>query len=428
MLRPSPPILRRVFHVACAAPLLAIACGPATPPENPKQAGTSAPASTPATTIASAAPPSKPEVCADGDEKTCAAACEKGSAESCAKLGAALEAATANGSFDRRAPDAYQKACEGGVMSACRRLGKLSAIAPPALAKAWGNPVTWLERACTGKDGEACAEMAAISAKRKESAKAESYLAAACDSGHAPSCTTRAWRLSSQTSAAAADVTALFERACTLGDGAGCYHLARRVMGAEGAPKDAERAVKLLDQACRVSFGDACSELGEFFASGKGVAKDPSQAASLFQRGCDASSGAGCNALALAYEKGDGVAKDATKVRPLLERGCEGGSARACVRLGDDSKAVRGAAKDQGKALEYYDKGCTLRDGPACEKAARMLLALPAGPESQNKSLACQRFDKACNLGVSSLMCVLGQRRHQESLERTRAKWYLARL
>jgi len=66
-------------------------------------------------------------------------------------------------------------------------------------------------------------------------------------------------------------------------------------------------------------------------------------------------------------------------------------------------RAGRGVAKNPEKAVDYYDLACGLSDGPACEKAARTLQTGAGGNDPDKKLGICQRFDRACNLGVGAV-------------------------
>ncbi|MGP1561743.1 MAG: tetratricopeptide repeat protein [Helicobacteraceae bacterium] len=124
-------------------------------------------------------------------------------------------------------------------------------------------------------------------------------LLAECDAGKAQSCLELGYlyrgayySLSSATTLKEAN--ALYERACQLGDGRGCYELARLYEAGQDIRYDPSRAVKLHERSCGLGYGEACFRLGDLYAAklyGAGVdgarSSDYPRAVELYKKACE---------------------------------------------------------------------------------------------------------------------------------------------
>lgn len=68
----------------------------------------------------------------------------------------------------------------------------------------------------------------------------------------------------------------LEERACKLGDGYGCYSVARRLEDEAGG--NLNKAIPTYERACDLGMRVVCKELGDMYATGDGVAPDAEKA------------------------------------------------------------------------------------------------------------------------------------------------------
>lgn len=121
-----------------------------------------------------------------------------------------------------------------------------------------------------------------------------------CDRGIALACRVAAERLERHEHDPGRAV-ALLERACSLGDAAGCAGAARLVGRGVGTRPDRARQIELLSRACLLGDGLACAAPTRVFTLGDeraGIAKDPRRAASLREKACLAGIEEACEALA----------------------------------------------------------------------------------------------------------------------------------
>ena len=69
----------------------------------------------------------------------------------------------------------------------------------------------------------------------------------------------------------------LEDRACTLGDGYGCYSVARRLEDEAGG--NLSNVIATHERACDLGMRVVCKDLGDIYATGDGVPPDAQKAA-----------------------------------------------------------------------------------------------------------------------------------------------------
>ena len=191
-----------------------------------------------------------------------ASSCEAGRLPDCVKL-----AERYADSDWPRALKLYDKACLGGVPSACYQVGLVHLLGADGPRNA-SRAAPLLQRACDGGEASACVELAFA------------YDAERADAQILPRDVERA-------DALFGTAARLSEKACEAGDSHGCGGLAwLYTMGRGVAAKDLPRAARLLQKGC--DGGDAllCRRLGNVYAHGEGVEKDPAKAVALLQQAC----------------------------------------------------------------------------------------------------------------------------------------------
>lgn len=92
---------------------------------------------------------------------------------------------------------------------------------------------------------------------------------------------------------------ALYERACELKDGLGCFNLGNAYRLGEGVPVDEKQAVAKFTQACDMDEPKACTELGIIYYEGKAVPKDNARAITLLEKACKLGSAVACKNVSI---------------------------------------------------------------------------------------------------------------------------------
>src|ERR1700674_426940 len=184
------------------------------------------------------------------------------------------------------------------------------------------------------------------------------FYSAACQLGVPTGCYRQGWLAAARVRADGGEETgaALYDRACGLGSGAGCRHLARlrRVPG-----RAAERR-QLLERSCALHDASGCVDLAFLYATGQdGMTRDDARATPLFVEACDGGDPAGCYNAGLMYQDARGVAADLAKAVAAYEDGCRGGAPMACDNLGTLYDQGRYVTASSEKAAELYRSACS---------------------------------------------------------------------
>jgi TPR repeat protein len=167
----------------------------------------------------------------------------------------AESAEEANYKYDRQeyadAADLYETACEGGVASACTRLGAMYALGEGVSADQ-KTAADLFARACDQNDQRGCTMLGRAFVEGKGVAKSQKH-------GRS------LWRGRGMPPDPARGLP-LLEKACRAKHAGGCFHLGVLLrMGDRGVTKDPRRAEALLNQACELGEGEACAYLKKHF-------------------------------------------------------------------------------------------------------------------------------------------------------------------
>ena len=179
-----------------------------------------------------------------------------------------------------------------------------------------------------------------------------------------------------------------YERACELGNTAGCARFGHMmVVGSYDVMKDDDfsRAdgMAALDKACTGGELAACNELVE--------AAEPAQAAVVLAKLCDRGDKPSCDKLVIAYVR----IGDTKSARELIARLCDAGDEAQCRDLGTALLAGnRLGEPDPARGIALLTKICEHGTWAACRDLADAYLAgtLPADPARAGELLA-----KACD-------------------------------
>ncbi len=245
--------------------------------------------------------------CAKTDAKECAARCDKGQADSCARLGA-LHAVGAGGlAIDRaKAASLYAKGCEKGSADACARLGELHRDGGGGLAKDAAKARSLFEKSCDAGSAEGCALLGTMYAGGSAGLTAD-----------------------------AAKARALFQRACDGGDPFGCFRLGlMHEHGEAGFPADEAKGVAMQHEACDDGSAWACCMWAReytMYGEDPKLASEVTRASELFHRACDMGEGLCCESLGYYYAHARlGLAYSGAKSKAMYQRACDLGWTRAC--------------------------------------------------------------------------------------------------
>jgi len=125
----------------------------------------------------------------------------------------------------------------------------------------------------------------------------------------------------------------LFQRACDLGNAAGCNNLGLAFERGQGVPQDYERAFTLFEQACGGGFAEGCNNQGALYEHGQGVAVNLGDAQRLYAQACNHGAALGCSNLGVLYAEGRGVVADPAQAVQLFSDACSAGSSVGCNNL-----------------------------------------------------------------------------------------------
>ena len=119
-----------------------------------------------------------------------------------------------------------------------------------------------------------------------------------------------------------------FGKACDKGEGAACTALGEMKFQGLGVAKDAKGAQPVLEKACELGDFAGCNDVGLVL-----VGTDPTGAMKYFEKACNSSSQLGCLGLGQIYRGGRGVPKDEKRGRELIKKACDGNVGAACKLL-----------------------------------------------------------------------------------------------
>lgn len=189
-----------------------------------------------------------------------------------------------------------------------------------------------------------------------------------------------------------------FERACALGDGAGCNWAGYAMSGVSSDTGDRQKEREYYERGCEVGDGASCYNAARSHSpesqAARELVKSADKTMAYLKRGCDLGEFLACDYLGDNYLAGKFAAADGKLALAAFERSVNSGAVQAYLgyvkiaRMYRDGKRV---GKDPNKALEYFERGCALQAGNACWEGARFAL------EQKNDSASRSFLERACN-------------------------------
>ncbi|MBL4637102.1 MAG: sel1 repeat family protein, partial [Kofleriaceae bacterium] len=251
--------------------------------------------------------------------KTLKAACERKVGPACTQHGV-LKLSRRNSDI-RRARQDFQKGCELGDGSGCRRLGEM--VEATELAVAQQSYV----KACELGDDASCGHSGRLLAAT-DAAAAVPLLIRGCDVLNAKACGAlgRLHELGGFAGSDIKEAESAYQRACDGGDTVSCGRLGS-ILFRRGDSKEAEPRLRT---ACKAKQAIHCTELGELLSTQsdtKSARRFFTQARVANQRSCRQGNGAACQNVSQDYQLGRGVRTSSAQADRWLERGCIAGIA-----------------------------------------------------------------------------------------------------
>jgi len=229
------------------------------------------------------------------------------------------------------------------------------------------------QKACDGKDADACFRVGERAAIAKDAVAAE-----------------RAYR-----------------RACDGDVGLACYHVGQNY---EADPKKKAdllaRSAAIFARRCAARDGKSCFSSGISLERGVGVKKDLGKALAAYAKSCELGHLAGCTNLAGMHLTGKGTKKDTVKAAAVYTGACRDGDVWACYWLGRIHSGEIDFAGDKSHITTIEGKSVGMTMG--VERKGIRASNLKRGPviEALVKSAAADALQKSCD-GGKGLDCYL---------------------
>ncbi|WP_146618034.1 tetratricopeptide repeat protein [Lujinxingia litoralis] len=317
-------------------------------------------------------------------------ACELELAVACRDLGIVYEEGVGVDLSPELARDFYQRACDLGEQEACLdAVGVGTTAGFATYAPRWqaqcdeGDPLACLdlavallqtaevrdpqrahallERACQLNAPEGCLRLAALQAELGHpQEEVNAQIAAACDQGYGPACTTLAQRFS-DANADPATVDTYYARACELDDTDGCAEHALRLARTDQLTE----ARALWEAGCQRWHGYSCfHHAHSYLNTGSGQLAPPEMVFG-YERACTLNVPVACYNLAIYYNTRQ-PDPDFARGRTYLERACRLDHPQGCVFLAQMRTNGQGGPADRAGAQEARQRACDLGDSAAC--------------------------------------------------------------
>jgi TPR repeat protein len=300
--------------------------------------------------------------CTAGRHEECTAQCSKGSAGSCATLGAMYAEGNGVPVDAGQAATYYKQGCDGASSEACTGLGMLM-LSGHAVARDVAGAAKLFDKACSDSVAVACAQLGLIYATGSKEvptdyAKAASALRRGCEGGSDAACGKFGWLYATGQGLPKDPAKAIvaYRRGCQGKDGESCARLADAMERGEGTGRDALGAQIFYERSCDRRFYDGCIGAGRLeVAAGSGDAKR------RFETACNFGPALGCAMLNVAFGERRPVMPDIPRIAQLASS-CNGGNARDCALAG-----VWDSAMGNASAKSELTRACKLGDAFACK-------------------------------------------------------------
>lgn len=241
-----------------------------------------------------------------------------------------------------------------------------------------------------GGTRDACAVQAKKLLGEGKTKDALPILAAMCQAGDGRACTVQAVRIPPAVSDEeywkdARAKSALFLKACDLGDPLGCFfygsEFEKRYLEANPDPR-----AHYFDKGCQGGHAPSCFTLGQLHQRGRAAQVDVPLARTLYRKSCDLGFGQACTSLGKLLEG----SSDRSSVAPLYATACKLGSRVGCANLG--VLAAREQPPHRERAAEYFARACELQDKPSCTELPALLTSAPNKLETREEQALVQEI------------------------------------
>jgi len=274
-------------------------------------------------------------LCAYGEADDCKAQCDAGDAGSCAHLGLMYDVGTAVRADPLRASGLFQQACEGGNAPSCGRLGEMY-LAGSGPAADEGRAREFLRRGCQGGWMEACTRLGALEHKANANVNVVALWSRACSGGDGEGCANMGFVHTNGLGVPRdlAHAAESYRQGCDLGSLRSCALLGAAYEKGEGLPADEHRAVEIYRTACDAGNWMGCDRLSMLYFRGGGVLeKNEPRGMELLARSCKLGSHSSCFILGMRLLRRTGAPKDEALGREILQQACIAGEKNACNML-----------------------------------------------------------------------------------------------
>lgn len=167
------------------------------------------------------------------------------------------------------------------------------------------------------------------------------------------------------------DAADRFEAACRAGDGAGCFHFERLMLGGRPYPALYERGRLRWEAACEAGDGRACFRFGLLHDDEGGFGLETPRALELYERACELGYTYACQRAAGLYVVLFDYDISVGDQRALCERSCEAGFGRACEVLAAFVKGGRGGPRSLPRSRELLRAACARGRAEPCVRLAK---------------------------------------------------------
>ncbi len=219
---------------------------------------------------------------------------------------------------------------------------------------------------------------------------------------------------------------ALFERACSYGEGYGCNNLGGMLLVGSGVPADPKRGLQLAVRACYAE-PKLCGNAAVAYRDGIGTPVNRARSVELFSRGCISGVADECADVAIAYSNGHGVPKNVARAAELNDISCRGGHMHACASLASDYLYGKGVDKDERHAAQLARYACERGKAPfGCTMFGVMMISGEGGL-MQDRARGYDLMKWGCENDARGANCaVLGEVYRVEG-QPSEAQWYFKR-
>ena len=272
--------------------------------------------------------------CKNNDEKACRTLFEQGDIQGLQKLcdekvGLACDLVGVYFALqddNSSAAHYYHKGCELDSIFSCGDLGVYY-----VLAKNYTQAFKFLTKACDGGIMSACDSLGSLyengQGVKQDGAKALELYIKACKNNLGSGCESAA-KIYYFGKADYTKARSYFAKACELDTPVACLALGDLyASGQGGTAKNKTRALDLYEKACGLNLGAGCFEVATILLN---EMQQYADARKLYEKGCGLRNADSCHNLALLYGRGQGARQDLAKAKELLGKACDLGSQESC--------------------------------------------------------------------------------------------------